>query len=77
MSKKLQRQIDLEVSGLHVREAAEGEGRSRTIEGHAAVFGQRRSSASRLAHAPSTLTGDSATFSITASPSAVLNEARP
>lgn len=41
MSKKLQRQIDFEVSGLHVREAAEGEGRSRTIEGHAAVFGQR------------------------------------
>lgn len=41
MNKKLNRQIDLHVSGLHVREAAEGEERSRTIEGHAVVFGKR------------------------------------
>lgn len=41
MNKKLNRQIDLCVSGLHVREAAEGEERSRTIEGHAVVFGKR------------------------------------
>ena len=40
-NKKLNRQIDLQVSGLHVREAAEGEGRSRTIEGYAVVFGVR------------------------------------
>ncbi|MCH5307641.1 MAG: HK97 family phage prohead protease [Prevotella sp.] len=40
MSKKLNRQIDLCVSGLHVREA-QGEERSRTIEGHAVVFGVR------------------------------------
>ena len=38
--KKLNRQIELQVSGLHVREA-EGEERSRTIEGHAVVFGVR------------------------------------
>lgn len=38
--KKLNRQIELNVSGLCVREA-EGEERSRTIEGHAVVFGQR------------------------------------
>ena len=40
MSKKVTRQIELQVSGLHVREA-EGEERSRTIEGHAVVFGVR------------------------------------
>ena len=40
-NKKLNRQIDLQVSGLHVREAAEGEDRSRTIEGYAVVFGVR------------------------------------
>ena len=40
-NKKLNRQIDLQVSGLHVREAAEGEERSRTIEGYAVVFGVR------------------------------------
>ena len=38
MDKKLNRQIDLQVSGLHVREAGEGE-KSRTIEGYAVVFG--------------------------------------
>lgn len=41
MTQKLNRQIDLQVSGLHVREAAEGEERSRTIEGYAVVFGVR------------------------------------
>ena len=41
MSKKLNRQIDLQVSGLKVREAVEGEERSRTIEGYAVVFGVR------------------------------------
>lgn len=40
MSKKLNRQINLQLSGLHVREQ-EGEQRSRTIEGHAIVFGVR------------------------------------
>lgn len=40
MDNKKQRQINLQVSGLHVREA-EGEERSRTIEGHAVVFGVR------------------------------------
>lgn len=40
MEKKLNRQIDLQVSGLRVREA-EGEQRSRTIEGYAVVFGVR------------------------------------
>lgn len=40
MNKKLHRQIDLQMSGLHVRESENGE-RSRTIEGHAVVFGQR------------------------------------
>ena len=40
MEKKLNRQIDLQVSGLHVREI-EGEQRSRTIEGYAVVFGVR------------------------------------
>jgi HK97 family phage prohead protease len=40
MSKKMNREIDIAVSGLCVREA-EGEGRSRTIEGHAVVFGVR------------------------------------
>jgi len=39
-NKKLNRQIDLQVSGLHVREA-EGQERSRTIQGYAVVFGQR------------------------------------
>ena len=38
--KRLSRQIDLHVSGLHVREAGNGE-KSRTIEGHAVVFGVR------------------------------------
>lgn len=38
--KKLNRQIELQVSGLHVREIEGGE-RSRTIEGHAIVFGVR------------------------------------
>ncbi len=38
--KKINRQIDLHVSGLHVREAEDG-GRSRTIEGYAVVFGKR------------------------------------
>lgn len=37
---KLNRNIDLQVSGLHVREA-EGNKPSRTIEGHAVVFGVR------------------------------------
>lgn len=40
MEKKITRQIDFQVSGLHVREA-EGEEKSRTIEGHAVVFGVR------------------------------------
>lgn len=40
MDKKLKRQIDLQVSGLHVREAAEGE-KSRTVEGYAMLFGVR------------------------------------
>ena len=38
--KKIQREINLAVSGLHIREA-EGEQQSRVIEGHAVVFGQR------------------------------------
>lgn len=37
---KQQRQINLQLSGLHIREA-EGEKESRTIEGYAVVFGQR------------------------------------
>lgn len=37
---KQQRQINLQLSGLHIREA-EGEQESRTIEGYAVVFGQR------------------------------------
>ena len=37
---KQERQIELQVSGLHVREA-DGEMPSRTIEGHAVVFGVR------------------------------------
>ncbi len=40
MTKKLTREIDFQVSGLHIREA-EGEEKSRTIEGHAVVFGVR------------------------------------
>ena len=40
MSKKMNREIDIAVSGLCVRES-EGEGRSRTIEGHAVVYGVR------------------------------------
>ena len=40
MDKKITRQIDLQVSGLRVREV-EGEQRSRTIEGYAVVFGVR------------------------------------
>lgn len=40
MENKFQRNIELQVSGLHVREAEGGE-RSRTIEGHAVVFGVR------------------------------------
>lgn len=39
-TKQLNRQIDLHISGLKVREAVEGEG-SRTIEGYAVVFGVR------------------------------------
>lgn len=38
--KKEQRDINIELCGLRVREAAEGE-ESREIEGHAVVFGQR------------------------------------
>lgn len=38
--KKLTRQIELQASGLHVRQT-EGEERSRTIEGHAVIFGVR------------------------------------
>ncbi len=37
---KITREIGLELCGLRLREA-EGEGESRVIEGHAAVFGQR------------------------------------
>lgn len=40
MEKKLQRQIDCQFSGLQVREDADGK-KSRTIEGHAVVFGVR------------------------------------
>ena len=40
MDKKINRQIDLQVSGLHVREM-EGEQKSRTIEGRAVVYGVR------------------------------------
>lgn len=40
MGKKLTREIDFQVSGLHIREA-EGEEKSRTVEGHAVVFGVR------------------------------------
>lgn len=38
--KKIERTLNLELSGLHVREA-EGEGESRLVEGHAVVFGRR------------------------------------
>lgn len=37
---KLKRQIDFQVAGLHVREA-DGEGKRRTVEGYAVVFGVR------------------------------------
>lgn len=37
---KIQRTINLQLSGLHIREAEEGK-ESRVIEGHAVVFGQR------------------------------------
>lgn len=37
--KKIRRSIDLELCGLHVREAEVEGGESRTIEGHACVFG--------------------------------------
>lgn len=37
---KIERQINLQLSGLKVREAEDG-GESRVIEGHAVVFGQR------------------------------------
>lgn len=37
---KINRTINLQLSGLHIREA-EGEQESRVIEGHAVVFGQR------------------------------------
>ena len=37
---RLNRQIELQVSGLHVREA-EGEQKSRTVEGYAMLFGVR------------------------------------
>ena len=40
MDKKLSRQIELQVSGLHVRETTDGQ-RGRTIEGYAVVFGVR------------------------------------
>ena len=40
MDKRINRQIDLQVSGLRVREAGEGEN-SRTIEGRAVVYGVR------------------------------------
>ena len=40
MNNKLQREISLEVSDLHIREANEGESR-RTVEGYAVVFGVR------------------------------------
>ena len=40
MDKKIKRQIDLQVSELHVREAGEGE-KSRTVEGYAMLFGVR------------------------------------
>lgn len=40
MEKKINRDIELEVSGLHVRETGDGT-MSRTIEGHAVVFGAR------------------------------------
>ena len=40
MDKKFKRQIDLQVSKLHVREAGEGE-KSRTVEGYAMLFGVR------------------------------------
>ena len=40
MDKKLNRQIELQVSSLHVREAEDGQ-RGRTIEGYAVVFGVR------------------------------------
>lgn len=39
--KKLERNIDLQVSNLHVREADGEEEKGRTIEGHAVVFGVR------------------------------------
>lgn len=39
--KRNERQINLALSGLHIREAGEGEEESRTIEGHAVVFGVR------------------------------------
>lgn len=39
-NQRLNRQIELQVSGLHVRESQGGE-RSRTIEGHAVVYGVR------------------------------------
>lgn len=38
---KITREINLELSGLHIREAAEGEEQSRMIEGHAVVYGVR------------------------------------
>lgn len=38
---KIQRTINLQVSGLHIREAEGEEKESRVIEGHAVVFGQR------------------------------------
>lgn len=39
--KKIERNIDLELCGLHVRETEVEGVESRTIEGHACVFGQR------------------------------------
>lgn len=38
---KIQRTINLQLSGLHIREAEEEGKESRVIEGHAVVFGQR------------------------------------
>lgn len=39
--KKIRRSIDMELCGLHVREAEVEGGESRTVEGHACVFGVR------------------------------------
>ena len=41
MNKRLLRTIPFAETGMHVREAAEGEEQSRVVEGHAVVFGVR------------------------------------